>query len=145
MQVRRAVPTKDEVEARCRETVKRGGGLSDDGAKRVLVVDDDEMLREMMAEVLEMEGCLVDEAGNGPAGVEKALAADYDLILLDNRMPGYWADEATRRVMAEKPQQRIVIVTGSPRDQSVHHALECGALGCLAKPFDIEDMARWLD
>lgn len=144
MRARRTVPTKDEVEVRPRETMTGGGGLTDDGTKSVLVVDDDEMFRDMMAEVLEMEGCLVDEAGDGPAGVEKALAGDYDLILLDNRMPGYWADEATRRVMTEKPEQRIVIVTGSPGDQSVHHALECGALGCLAKPFDIKDVTRWL-
>jgi two-component system response regulator (stage 0 sporulation protein F) len=112
--------------------------------RRILVVDDDTVLRELLVEVLGVEGCVVEEAEDGPTGVEKALAYDYDLILMDNRMPGYRADEATRRVIAQKPRQRIVVVTGSPGDDSVHRALENGALACLAKPFRMEDVTRWL-
>ena len=110
--------------------------------KKVLVVDDDDDVRDLLVKLLEAEGFVVDIAGDGLGGVDKALAHDYDLILMDNRMPGCWADEATRRIMAEKPGQRIVIVTGSPRDESVDRALQNGALACLSKPFNIEDVAR---
>jgi CheY-like chemotaxis protein len=112
--------------------------------RRILVVDDDKVFRGLMIEVLELEGYVVEEAEDGPTGVEKALARDYDLILVDNRMPGYRADETVRRVIAQKPKQRMVVVTGSPMDDSVQRALEYGALACLAKPFRVRDLARWL-
>lgn len=125
-----------------RKLVADVGMILGAGKKRVLVVDDDEGVRNLLAKLLEAEGCVIDTAADGPSGVAKALAYDYDLILMDNRMPGCRADEATERIMAEKPGQRIVIVTASPVDESVHQALQQGALACLSKPFDIEDVAR---
>lgn len=117
--------------------------------KRVLVIDDEAPVRDLLAGLLEAEGCLVDTAEDGPGGVEKALAGDYDLIFMDSRIPGCQADEATERIIAEKLRQRIVITTASPGDESVHRALECGALAWVSKPFAIEDVRRikreWLE
>ena len=110
--------------------------------KRVLVIDDDASVRDLLAGLLEAEGCLVDTAEDGQSGVEKALAGDYDLIFLDSRIPGCGADEATERIIAEKLKQRIVITAASPGDESVHRALESGALACVSKPFGIEDVRR---
>lgn len=110
--------------------------------KRVLVVDDDASVRELLVRLLEAEGCLVDTAEDGPGGIEKALAGDYDLIFMDNKIPGCQADDATERIIAEKLEQRIVILTANPGDESVHRALENGALTCVSKPFDIEDVKR---
>lgn len=110
--------------------------------RTILVVDDNRLFRALVVETL--EGCSVEEAEDGPTGVQKALGNDYDLILMDNRLPGYRADEAIRRIIARKPRQRIIVVTGSPGDDSVQRALEHGALTCLAKPFDIEDVVRWV-
>jgi len=114
------------------------------GAKRekVLVIDDDASVRDLLVKSLEVEGCLVDVAEDGPSGIEKALAGDYDLIFMDDRMPGCRADEATERIIAEKLKQRIVIVTADPDDESVHRALENGALACVSKPFAGEDVRR---
>ncbi len=117
--------------------------------KRVLVIDDDASVRDLLAGLLEAEGCVVDTAEDGPGGVEKALAGDYDLIFMDSRIPGCEADEATERIIAEKLKQRIVITTASPNDESVHRALESGALAWVSKPFGIEDVRRikreWLE
>ena len=110
--------------------------------KRVLVIDDEAPVRGLLAGLLEAEGCLVDTAEDGPGGVEKALAGDYDLIFMDSRIPGCGADEATERIITEKLKQRIVIVTASPGDESAHRALERGALACVSKPFAIEDVRR---
>jgi CheY-like chemotaxis protein len=110
--------------------------------KRVLVVDDEAPVRDLLAGLLEAEGCVVDTAEDGPSGVEKALAGDYDLIFMDSRMPGCGADEATERIIAEKLGQRIVITTASSDDESVHLALESGALAWVSKPFEIEDVRR---
>jgi two-component system alkaline phosphatase synthesis response regulator PhoP len=117
--------------------------------KKVLVIDDDISVRDLLAGLLEAEGCVVDTAEDGPSGVEKALAGDYDLIFMDSRIPGCGADEATERIIAEKLGQRIVITTAGPGHESVHRALESGALACVSKPFGIEDVRRikreWLE
>jgi CheY-like chemotaxis protein len=117
--------------------------------KKVLVIDDEAPVRDLLAGLLEAEGCVVDTTEDGPSGVEKALADDYDLIFMDSRMPGVGADEATERIIAGKLEQRIVITTAGPGDESVDRALECGALGSVSKPFEIEDVRRikreWLE
>jgi two-component system response regulator (stage 0 sporulation protein F) len=117
--------------------------------KRVLIIDDEASVRDLLVRSLEAESCLVDTAEDGPSGIEMALAVDYDLIFMDDRMPGCRADEATERIIAEKLGQRIVITTASPGDESVDRALECGALACVSKPFVIEDVRRikreWLE
>ena len=110
--------------------------------KRVLVIDDDASVRDLLAGLLEAEGCLVDTAGDGPGGIEKALASDYDLIFMDSRIPGCRADEVVERIIAEKLKQRIIITTANPGDESVHRALENGALAWVSKPFAIEDVRR---
>jgi CheY-like chemotaxis protein len=117
--------------------------------KRVLVIDDEASVRDLLAGLLEAEGCVVDTAEDGPSGIEKALAGDYDLIFMDSKMPGCGADEAIKRIIAEKLKQRIVITTANPGDEGVHRALECGALAWVSKPFAIEDVRRikreWLE
>jgi len=110
--------------------------------KRVLVIDDEASTRDLLAGLLEAEGCLVDTAEDGPSGIEKALAGDYDLILMDSRIPGCRADEAIERIISGKLKQRIVITTANPDDDSVHRALEKGALACVSKPCNIEDARR---
>ena len=110
--------------------------------KKVLVIDDEAPVRDLLAGLLEAEGCLVDTAEDGPGGVEKALTGDYDLIFMDSRVPGYGADEATERIISEKLKQRIVITTAGQGDEGVHRAIECGALGWVSKPFAIEDVRK---
>ena len=117
--------------------------------RRVLVVDDDTAVRGLLAGLLEAEGCVVDTAEDGPSGIEKALAGDYDLIFMSSSISGCRAEEATERIIAEKLRQRIVITAASPDDESVDRALESGALAWVSKPFGIEDVRRikreWLE
>ncbi len=132
-----------------RQLVSEIWKILDAKKKRVLVIDDEAPVRDLLAGLLEAEGCVVDTAEDGPGGVEKALAGDYDLIFMDSRIPGCGADEATERIIAEKLKQRIVITTASPDDESVDRALESGALAWVSKPFGIEDVRRikreWLE
>lgn len=110
--------------------------------RRVLIVDDETSTRDLLAGLLEAEGCLIDTAEDGPSGVEKALTGNYDLIFMDSGIPGCRADEAVQRIIAEKLEQRIVITTASSEDESIHRALESGALAWVSKPFRIEDVRR---
>jgi len=110
--------------------------------KRVLVIDGEHAVRDLLAGLLEAEGCVVDTAEDGPSGIEKALAGDYDLIFVDCRIPGCEVDEAIERIITAKLEQRIVITAVSPDDDSVQRALECGALAWVGKPLAIEDVRR---
>jgi DNA-binding response OmpR family regulator len=110
--------------------------------KRVLIVDDDTSLRDLLAGLLEAEGCVVDTAEDGPSGIEKALTGDYDLIFIDNGISGCAADEAARRIIAEKVEQRIVITTAGTADEDADRALESGALPSIPKPCGIEDVRK---
>jgi CheY-like chemotaxis protein len=85
-----------------RQLVSEVWKVLDAGKKRVLVIDDEAPVRDLLAGLLEAEGCVVDTAEDGPGGVEKALAGDYDLIFMDSRIPGCQADEAIERIIAEK-------------------------------------------
>ncbi len=125
-----------------RQLVAEVWKILDTKKKRVLVIDDEASVRDLLAGLLEAEDCVVDTAEDGPSGVDKALAGDYDLIFMDCEISGFQADEATQRIIAEKLKQRIVITTASPDDESVQRALECGALGSVSKPFAIEDVRR---
>jgi CheY-like chemotaxis protein len=125
-----------------RQLVSEVWKILDARRKKVLIIDDDASVRDVLAGLLEAEGCRVDAAEDGPSGIEKALAGDYDLIFMDNAIPGCRADEAVERIIAEKARQRLVITTASPDDESVHRALERGALAYVCKPFVIEDVRR---
>lgn len=125
-----------------RELVASVWKVLGDRRQRVLVIEDDESVRGLLVGSLEAEGCLVETAEDGPSGIEKALAGEYDLIFMDDSMPGCRADEATGRIIAEKGGQRIVITTAHPGGEGVHRALEQGALAFVCKPVASEDVRR---
>ena len=106
----------------------------------VLVVEDDQDLRELVSGVLEREGFGVWTASDGEAALDRMRhGATPGVILLDMRMPrmdGWaFARELRRRHGAAIP---LVVMTAAANARA--RAAEVGAVGCLAKPFDIEDL-----
>jgi DNA-binding response OmpR family regulator len=102
---------------------------------RLLVVDDTEELAEILTFVLEREGAAVEVARDGLAAVDRALAGTFDVVLMDVGLPGIDGLEACRRITAERPDVRVVML--SARDAAADRAAgtAAGALGYLAKPF----------
>src|SRR5512138_3085715 len=102
---------------------------------RVLLVDDHALFRKGVAELLSSEPDfeLVGEAGDGIRAVEMARELMPDVILMDISMPGIDGLEATRRIKAEIPYVRIVILTVSESDHSLFDAIKSGAQGYLLK------------
>ena len=109
--------------------------------KRVLVVDDEDEIREIVTEVLVDEGYDVVTAPCGGLALERAKAAPPELILLDMRMPRMdgWQFAAAYR-QAPGPHARIVVMTAA-RDAAAW-ASQIGADGCLPKPFDLDVLLR---
>jgi DNA-binding NarL/FixJ family response regulator len=102
---------------------------------RVLLADDDKLLRSGLALILGTAADLqvVAEAGDGIEAVEQALATGPDVVLMDVRMPGIDGIEATARLVAARPDTKILILTTFPDDEYVSGALRAGASGFLLK------------
>jgi two-component system sensor histidine kinase/response regulator len=106
---------------------------------RVLVVDDNEVSREILAEMLRFFQLEVGIAADGQAALDALATASnpYDLVLMDWRMPGMNGDEATRRIHAEATiphQPKVVMVTAYGREDVIRLAEQAGVDGFLIKP-----------
>jgi DNA-binding NarL/FixJ family response regulator len=102
---------------------------------RLLIVDDQQLvragLRMLCASAPDLR--VVGEAGNGQEAVRRARAAVPDVVLMDLRMPGMDGTEATRRILAERPATRVVVLTTFDDDEHLYPALAAGVSGFLAK------------
>jgi DNA-binding response OmpR family regulator len=106
---------------------------------RILVVDDENNIRTMIRLALQHVGHTVDTAADGPEGLEKFRnGADYDLVLLDQRMPGMEGLEVLREMRKRDPQSRIVMATAFGTIDLAVEAMKSGATDFLRKPFTAE-------
>src|SRR5271154_5631237 len=101
----------------------------------VLVVDDDAELCQLVTRFLAREGFAITWARNGEAGVERALAEDYSLIMLDVMMPDTDGFDVLRRIR-ERSRTPILMLTARGDTQDRIRGLEMGADDYLPKPFD---------
>jgi CheY-like chemotaxis protein len=112
---------------------------------RVLLVEDNVALRESLRDLLAEEGFVIaGEADDGEAGVAAALALEPDVVLMDMKMPKLDGIEATRRILAARPSQRVVILTAFSDSALQRVALDAGALGFLGKAMPFGGLHRIL-
>ena len=112
---------------------------------KVLLVDDHRLLLEGLNNLLTGYGIEVaGMAHDGKEGLELARTLRPDVILMDIRMPGWDGLEATRRIMAEMPTARIVILTTSTEEQDLFEAVKSGAYGYLLKNMDADELVEAL-
>jgi DNA-binding NarL/FixJ family response regulator len=111
---------------------------------RVLLVDDQELMRQGLRMVLEEQPDLlvVGEAGDGDDAVRAAADLDPDVIVMDIRMPGSDGIEATRRITAANPRSRVLILTTFDLDEYAFSALRFGASGFLLKDVPPAELAQ---
>ena len=104
-------------------------------AARVLIVEDDELLREMYASKFELEGYDVLTANDGEEGLKTAISARPDLIILDNLMPLLTGIQLLERYRAAKPKSRAVVIFLSNKSAlgDVNRAKQLGAVDYLIK------------
>jgi len=107
---------------------------------RILVVDDDESVRKVLATILEEKGYVIDTAENGKEAIEKSNAKFYNLALIDIRLPDM---EGTNLLIAMKetiPKMVKIIITGYPTLQNAIEAVNEGADAYIVKPFDMNNV-----
>ena len=119
--------------------------------KHILLVEDNELNREIAQEILREYGFLVDSAENGAVAVEKVSTAapgSYDLVLMDVQMPIMDGYTATRKIRALDDPARaklpILAMTANAFDEDRRNALESGMNGFLSKPIVIDDLVQEL-
>ena len=127
---------------------------ADYSGKRILLVEDNELNREITSEILQMTGVEVEYAENGKIAVEKVLNAPanrYDLAFMDIQMPvmnGYEATAAIRGLSGERGQLPIVAMTANAFAEDVQMAKNAGMNGHIAKPLDVKKLSeilkKWL-
>ena len=106
---------------------------------RVLIVDDDVALCELLAESLNTEGFAIEAVHNGPRGLECALSQEHALVILDLMLPGMGGLDVLRRIRA-RSQVPVLILTARGEDVERIFGLEIGADDYLPKPFNPREL-----
>ncbi len=109
-------------------------------APRILVVDDDEIVRGLFQRLLEGEGYSVETASDGDAGLERVAHDSPDLVLLDLRMPGMGGVEFLRRFRQDHISVGVMAVAGYPDGNLMEEAMRHGPLTVLGKPVENEQL-----
>jgi DNA-binding NtrC family response regulator len=114
----------------------------EDEKRRVLVIDDDEGIRKVVAEALKSEGYLVDTASNGKEAVEKSQTNFYNLSLVDIRLPDMEGTKLLTAMRETTPAMVKIILTGYPALQNAIDAVNKGADAYLVKPINMDELLR---
>lgn len=103
---------------------------------RVLIVDDEPVLREMLRDLLELDGWKVDTASSAEVALELLEDTAYDLVMTDNIMPGMRGLELLERMQVRWPHIPVMIMTAYGSLEVSMRAYDLGAKGYLLKPFE---------
>lgn len=107
---------------------------------RILVIDDEIGIRNVIARGLRSEGYVVEPVADGAAGLDASAQRPYDLIILDLMLPGIRGLEVLRRLMAQRPDYRVIVLSALSDTPSKVTSLELGAEDYLTKPFSFEEL-----
>ncbi len=109
---------------------------ANEDSARVLVVDDDTLMRDVLKAVLRDEGFIVaGEAHDGHSALTVIRRARPDIVCLDVNMPGISGIDVLKSIRSSYPEIRVVMITGDSSMDTVREAVGFGAMGYIIKPF----------
>jgi len=111
----------------------------------ILIVDDEEIVRESLSSWLREDGFRVDTAPDGPAALEKVKAQRWAILLVDLKMPGMDGLQVLEEVKKIQPEAALVIMTAYATVDTAVNAMKYGAYDYLVKPFDPEEMSLMIE
>jgi DNA-binding NtrC family response regulator len=112
---------------------------------RVLLVDDDKSLLEILATLLELDGHMVEKAASAHAGLMLMREREFDLVLVDLKMPRTTGIDMLRAIREDRPDTKVVIMTAYASVNSTVEAMRLGVFDYLPKPFKLADLRTILD
>ncbi len=107
---------------------------------KILVVDDEDYMREIVRRALEDSGFQVEEASDGAAAIGMIRQYPYDVIITDLRLPGASGEQVLQEALSIFPETIVIIMTGFGNIQTAVEAIRMGAYDYLPKPFQLDEM-----
>jgi DNA-binding response OmpR family regulator len=112
---------------------------------KILIVDDEDLVRNYVRRALSSRGWEVSEASNGAAALEMVKAGDYAAVICDLKMPDMRGEEVIKNVRACRPGMRIIVITGSVSNIATPIVPGVEVDGFLIKPFGINEIREMLE
>jgi DNA-binding NtrC family response regulator len=109
-------------------------------SERILVVDDELFVRELLMEFLSSQGYEVSLADSGETAIKLMQSEPAQVVLLDLKMPGIDGIETLKQIRQIIPDALAIVMTGYPTIESSIEALRCGACDYVVKPFKLNDL-----
>ena len=119
-------PTRGELDDASTDRAERS---------RILVVDDEQGVRDLMAKSLTLADYDVDAVGDGPSAIDRIRASHYDLLITDLKMPGMDGLSVIREAHRLAPYLPVIVITGYSTEASAIEAINLGVSGYITKPF----------
>lgn len=110
------------------------------GKPSILVVDDEQIVRDLFVKILRGEEYRVVTAQDGEEAIEKVKKMPFDIVFLDIKMPGMDGVEVLKEIKELSPQTQVFMMTAFEVPRKVENALSSGASGSLFKPFDVGEV-----
>lgn len=107
---------------------------------RILVVDDEARIADFLSQALSAEGFTVDTAFDGSRALELAGTGEYDLVVLDLRLPAVDGVSVLRRLVEARPEQPVLILSALSDPRAKVRCMELGAADYVSKPFDLPEL-----
>ncbi len=114
--------------------------MSENAKQTILVVDDEEIIRDFLSEVL--EDYQVTVACDGDEAIEKLRSHRYDLVITDLRMPRIPGEEVVKFARDTYPGAKVVVISGYSSLSTVSQSVHNGACAFLSKPFSIKELLQ---
>ena len=113
--------------------------------KRILLVDDDDILREQMSRALQRRGYACADVSHGEAAISYVQHHDIDAAVIDLRMPGISGLETVAALHARQPAARLIVLTGYGSIATALEAVRLGAADYLTKPVNADQVAHAIE
>ena len=113
--------------------------------QRVLVIDDEQVICDACHLILSEQGCQVEHQLTGTAGLLAIENSDFDVVLLDLKLPDMDGMEVLRRVGKEKPGLSVIVMTGFSTTLTAVEAMKNGATDYLGKPFTEDELITTIE
>lgn len=111
-----------------------------EGPPRILVIDDEEGMRDFLTILLQKEGYQVQAVGKGEEGLRLMSHSPFDLVITDLRMPGMDGLQVLQRFKEEDPEVGVILITAYASTETAVDAMKGGAFDYVAKPFHVEEL-----
>ncbi|MBN2642286.1 MAG: protein kinase [Victivallales bacterium] len=118
---------------------------SDNSEFKILVIDDDPMILELVSEILKPQGYQVDLCESSGDALERLIDYKYNLMLIDSKLPGITGPELLKYTKEHHPSIEVIIITGNPELEEAVSTVKTGAFDYLSKPFTVQKLLKTVE